>query len=177
MNAPLSIGIGFLLFVGCQSDGPPPALTRTTPDEEPIFIEENKQAGHMESVDIENYIRRRHLSMRSTGSGVYHQVLRDLPGDTARPGQWAVVNFRMELLNGKVCSSSAKGQPERFLIGMDDVESGLHEGIQHLSPGDSAILILSSHRAYGLIGDLDQVPMRSTIVYRIGLVALEDAVR
>lgn len=174
MKALRSMALWILLLGACQDDVPPAAITGASNEAAPGYIEENKQASHVEAGDIDNYTRRHHLTARSTGSGVYHQLLRDLPGDTARPGQWAVVHFRMELLNGKVCSASAKGEPERFLIEMDDVESGLHEGIQHLSPGDSAILILSSHRAYGLIGDLDLVPMRSTIVYHVGLVALED---
>ena len=173
MNVPWWTCLWIILLGACKSEGPPAVITSTSPEQGPAYIEENKQASHIESGDIDNYIRRHRLRPRSTGSGVYHQLVRDLPGDTARPGQWAVVNFRMELLNGKVCATSAKDAPERFLIEMDDVESGLHEGIQHLSPGDSALLILASHRAYGLIGDLDQVPMRSTIVYHIGLVALE----
>jgi FKBP-type peptidyl-prolyl cis-trans isomerase len=52
------------------------------------------------------------------------------------------------------------------------VESGLHEGVQLLSPGDSAILVIPSYRAHGLIGDQDRIPMRSSVVYRVGLVKL-----
>ena len=55
---------------------------------------------------------------------------------------------------------------------MDNVESGLHEAIQHLSPGDSAVIVIPSYRAHGLIGDQDKVPMRSSVVYRIGLVSV-----
>jgi FKBP-type peptidyl-prolyl cis-trans isomerase len=52
------------------------------------------------------------------------------------------------------------------------VESGLHEAIQLLSPGDSALFIIPSYRAHGLVGDMEQIPMRSTVVYHIGLVRL-----
>jgi FKBP-type peptidyl-prolyl cis-trans isomerase len=52
----------------------------------------------------------------------------------------------------------------------DDVESGLHEAVQLLSAGDSAVFILPSFRAHGLAGDRDRIPMRSTVVYRVGVV-------
>jgi FKBP-type peptidyl-prolyl cis-trans isomerase len=57
---------------------------------------------------------------------------------------------------------------------MDNVESGLHEAIQLLSPGDSALFVIPSYRAHGLIGDQDRIPMRSTLVYRVGLVAVSN---
>ncbi|MBK8226789.1 MAG: FKBP-type peptidyl-prolyl cis-trans isomerase [Flavobacteriales bacterium] len=64
--------------------------------------------------------------------------------------------------------------PEGFLVEEDNVESGLHEAIQQLSVGDSAIIIIPSYRAHGLIGDQDRVPPRSTVVYRIGLAGIRE---
>ena len=39
---------------------------------------------------------------------------------------------------------------------------------------DSAIIVIPSYRAHGLIGDQDRIPMRSSIVYRLGVVAITD---
>ncbi|HMC98075.1 MAG TPA: FKBP-type peptidyl-prolyl cis-trans isomerase, partial [Flavobacteriales bacterium] len=89
-------------------------------------------------------------------------------------GEWATVNYRLELINGDSAYASEPGKPESFKIEMDDVESGLHEAIQELSPGDSAIVIIPSYRAHGLIGDQQRVPMRSTVVYHIGLVKVSE---
>ena len=66
------------------------------------------------------------------------------------------------------------GKPGIFRIEHADVESGLHEGVQHLSPGDSAVLVIPSALAFGLLGDRGKIPMRSTVVYHIGLVAVEE---
>ncbi|HRH38295.1 MAG TPA: FKBP-type peptidyl-prolyl cis-trans isomerase, partial [Flavobacteriales bacterium] len=111
------------------------------------------------------------LAMIQSGTGVRYRLIRDVTGDTIVPGEWAKVNYRMELLNGDTAYMSDPGKPESFLVEMDDVESGLHEAIQHLSAGDSAIIIIPSYRAHGLIGDRNKVPPRSTVVYHIGLVA------
>jgi FKBP-type peptidyl-prolyl cis-trans isomerase len=75
------------------------------------------------------------------------------------------------LLNGDTCYRTANGA-ETFRVEHDEVESGLHEAIQHLSEGDSAIIVIPSHRAHGLAGDMAKVPMRSTVVYAIGLETL-----
>ncbi|MBP7516014.1 MAG: FKBP-type peptidyl-prolyl cis-trans isomerase, partial [Flavobacteriales bacterium] len=80
--------------------------------------------------------------------------------------------FNVSLIDGTVCYASAPGEPEDFTIEKDNVESGLHEAIQRLSVGDSAIIVIPSHRAYGLAGDSKKIPMRSTVIYHLRLVGL-----
>ncbi|MBK7382105.1 MAG: FKBP-type peptidyl-prolyl cis-trans isomerase [Flavobacteriales bacterium] len=160
--------LAIVLLAACGGDGVVPAVTKVPTTQEQL--NGNRDAVRLEDRDIDLYAKRFNLDLRKSGTGVRYLLLRDLPGDTIRPDQWAAVNYRMELLNGDTAYSSEKGEPEHFHVEMDDVESGLHEAIQHLSPGDSAIIVIPSYRAYGLIGDMDKVPPRSSVVYRIGLV-------
>ena len=166
----------FALSLGCGNDGRVPAVQRAQPDAEDL-IQENRDAIRLEDRDIDLFVQRQGMAVQKTGRGVRYQLLRDMPGEVVRPGQWALVNYRMELLSGDTAYVSDPSGPEAFLVEMDDVESGLHEGIQFLSPGDSAILIIPSYRAHGLIGDQDRIPMRSTVVYHIGLVRTSGAAR
>jgi len=53
------------------------------------------------------------------------------------------------------------------------VESGLHEVMKYLREGDRAVVIIPSHLAFGLLGDLDKVPPFSTVVYDIYLAEVE----
>jgi hypothetical protein len=39
------------------------------------------------------------------------------------------------------------------------------------------LFIIPSYRAHGLVGDMEQIPMRSTVVYHIGLVRLSGKAR
>ena len=159
-----------LLFVltACGGNGIVPAKGVKQPPAD--LVKDNRDAVRLEDRDIDLYVERNALQVHKSGTGVRHAVLRDMPGDSIRPEQWAVVNYRLELLDGDTAYATAMGEPESFLVEMDDVESGLHEAVQHLSPGDSAIIIIPSYRAHGLIGDMNKVPPRSTVVYRIGLV-------
>jgi FKBP-type peptidyl-prolyl cis-trans isomerase FkpA len=167
----------FSLVMACGGrDGRVPVVQRQQPTGEEM-IRGNQAAVKLEDRDIDLYVERYGLNVQRTGRGVRYQLLRDEPGTLVRPDQWAVVNYRVELLNGDTAYATTPGEPESFKVEMDDVESGLHEGIQFLSPGDSAIIIIPSYRAHGLIGDMDRIPMRSTVVYHIGLVKVRSGTR
>lgn len=158
-----------LVLVACGTDGPSPPAP--SPKEQQHALEEaNQRAMRIEERDITGFVARHHLDTRTSGTGVRWQLLRDMPGDSARPDDVVKVAYRMELIDGKVAYESAPGQPESFRVEHDEVESGLHEAVQHLSPGDSAIVIIPSYRAFGLIGDQQRVPPRSTVIYHIALI-------
>lgn len=163
-----------LPLLACEGPvAPPPAKVGTgaVPVDNRL-MDENKRFAQKEEADIRDWLARQGSPMVATGTGLRYKIVRDVPGDTARPGQVAVLNFAVFLLNGDTCYVSKPGQPARFEIGHADVESGLQEGVQHLSPGDSAVLVIPSALAFGLLGDRDKIPMRSTVIYHIGLVAL-----
>lgn len=161
----------FGLFMACGGDGRVPTQQRTMPSADDM-LKENRDAIKLEDHDIDLFAKRIGLALTPTGRGVRYHLLRDVEGPNAMTGQWATVNYRLELINGDSAYATAPGKPESFLIDRDNVESGLHEAIQYLSPGDSALVVIPSYRAHGLIGDQDRIPMRSTVVYRIGLVSV-----
>lgn len=128
----------------------------------------NKRIAEREALDIERWIQRQGVAMEGSGTGLRYKLIRDVEGTPARPGQYAAVRYSLLLLSGDTAYTSGP-KPERFLIEEDDVESGLHEGVQFLSPGDSAVLVIPSHLAHGLLGDEARIPPRSTVVYHIVL--------
>lgn len=164
------------LFMGCGNDGRVPVVQRQVPTADQL-IQDNRDAVKMEDHDIDLYLDRTGIEALRSGRGIRYRILRDEPGEVVQPGQWAVVHYRVELLNGDTAYSTGPGLPESFKVEMDDVESGLHEAIQYLSPGDSAIFVIPSYRAHGLIGDQDRIPMRSSVVYRVGLVKVSGVPR
>ena len=165
----------FILAMGCGGGGiAPEADEQAIPDQEEL-IKYNQDAVRRENRDIDQYVARLGLKVTKTGRGLQYSLLRDVEGERSKADQWASVNYRVELLNGDTAYATEPGKPESFLVEMDDVESGLHEAVQLMSPGDSAVFLIPSYRAHGLIGDQDRIPMRSTVVYHIGLVKLSDS--
>lgn len=163
-------------LAGCSGNdqAPPAVVGHRTAQPDQSLIEQNKRMAQREEADIQAWIKRQGGTMIATGTGLRYKLLRDVPGANAKPGQVAVLTYTVLLLNGDTAYASAPGETASFRIEHSDVESGLQEGVQHLSVGDSAVLVIPSALAFGLIGDLDKIPMRSTVVYHIGLVGLED---
>ena len=156
--------------IGCgDRQGRVPTDQRPAPTQEEL-IQANKDAIRQEERDIDRYVKRSGLPFLTTPRGVRYVILRDQPGAPVRPDQWVTIHYRVELLSGDTAYSTADNGPESFLVEHDEVESGLHEAVQLLSPGDSAVFIMPSFRAHGLAGDQERIPMRSSVVYRVGLV-------
>lgn len=132
------------------------------------LIEANKKALSQESDQIDAYVKDKGLNVIRTKTGLRYVIYKDVEGDNVKENQEALVNYTVTLLDGTECYSTAD-KPEFFTVGKDYVESGLHEGIQNMSIGDKAIVIIPSHLGHGLAGDLKKIPIKSTIVYDIEL--------
>ena len=164
--------ITFLAFLSCQGKQENVNIDYNK-IKEPL-INANKQSVDMENKQIEGYIKRRGWDMKETGTGLRYMIYEQGKGERAEIGKIAKVHYEVSLINGTTCYSTKNKEPEEFLIGMDQVESGLHEGITYLQEGDKAKLILPSHLAYGLIGDQDKIPSKATIIYDIHLIEVKD---
>lgn len=138
-------------------------------------IHTNKVMMKKESDDIDQYVKRQGWAdkMGVSGTGLRYMIYKD--NDTAEKavkGKFATVKYKISLLDGRECYSSDKDGPKEFLVGQDNVESGLHEAVAMMNVGDKAIFILPSHLAHGLMGDNNKIPPRSSVVYDIELIAL-----
>lgn len=138
------------------------------------MIERNKSLMQQEDTQIEQYISRRNWSMSKTGSGLRYKIDKPGEGENAKLGQIARVNFAVYLLDGTLCYSSDSLGPKQFLIGMDNVESGIHEGVQLLNKGAKATFILPFRLAHGITGDQNRIPGKSTLVCTLELTDLKD---
>ena len=164
-----------LLVAGCtdQPGTPPARSTRhSAPAAQDTMLQENQEIALLEEQDIAAWVQRQGVETHRSGTGVRTHLYSDSAGATAVPGQHARVRFAVSLINGRRCYASQPGGSEEFLIEEDNVESGLHEAIQRMSVGDSAVIVIPSHRAHGLIGDQKMIPMRSTVIYHLRLVGL-----
>jgi FKBP-type peptidyl-prolyl cis-trans isomerase FkpA len=149
-----------------------PKSRPVTPEEvrEPL-MEFNKQIVKSDDEKIRRFIERYNLEMSETGTGLRYNISGEGKGEVAKNGQYAMVDYKVSLLDGTVCYVS-DGQPEEFLIGMDNVESGLHEAITYMKVGQKGKFIMPPHLAHGLIGDEKKIPSRATIIYDIELLNL-----
>lgn len=160
----------FFLFVFSCGDREEAEKTYTKQEYKTILENSNKVKTLREDEDIKNYIKRRGWQAEETGTGVYIVKYEKGTGDSLiKAGNGVRVTFTVSLLNGTLCYSTKDteaGQLE-FEVEKAELESGLHEALTHLKKGDKAIVLIPSHRAHGLLGDMEKIPALSTVIYDI----------
>ncbi|MCB9359833.1 MAG: FKBP-type peptidyl-prolyl cis-trans isomerase [Flavobacteriales bacterium] len=175
MKANLFLVVVIFFLFSCQSDKKGKNSFNNLPEKEikEKLIEANKIAAQKESIQIDGYVARRKWDVTKTGTGLRYLIYHEGKGEKAETGKIAVVKYKVSLIDGTVCYSTKEKGAEEFTIGKDNVESGLHEGITYMKVGDKAKIIIPSYLAHGLAGDLKKIPVRSTIIYDIELIALK----
>lgn len=145
---------------------------KKVPSMKESLLNANKQAVRAENEQIEQFIRRYNWEMKETGSGLRYNIYVNGNGEKATTGKIATLKYEVRLITGDLIYSSEKDGLKEFLIGRGGVESGLEEGILLLRVGDRAKFIIPSHLGFGLLGDQDKVPPKSTLIYDIELISL-----
>ncbi len=134
----------------------------------------NKPALVMEQDEINAYIKYHTYTMQSTGTGLrYMFTKKNEKGKKIITRNEIKVKYNVWLLDGTLCYSSDKKGPKIFGVGIDNVESGVHEGVQLMKEGEKALFILPSHLAFGLIGDRDKIPPKTAVVYEIEILEVK----
>ncbi len=146
------------------------------PDQETIeesLLFANKQAVKEENEQIDRFVKKYKWKMKDTGSGLRYDIYFRGSGIKAEPGKRAVLKYSVRLIDGTEVYSSETSGNKQFVIGHGGVESGLEEGILLLRVGDRAKFILPSHLGFGLLGDEDKIPPKSTLIYDLELLELK----
>lgn len=132
------------------------------------FIDANKQVVQKESDEMDYYARSHKMPFVKTNSGIRYFVYNaSSKGDSIRDGQTISMDFKVSLLNGTPCYSSETEGRKTFVVGHENLESGIHKGVQYLKRGDKALILIPSHLAHGLLGDMKKIPPQMPIVYDV----------
>ncbi|HDP76221.1 MAG TPA: FKBP-type peptidyl-prolyl cis-trans isomerase [Bacteroidales bacterium] len=122
---------------------------------------------------IKAYIDRHMLTMRENPSGLFVHIYGKGSGLHPKKGDLVNYYYRISLLDGTECYKSEPGKPKSIVLGHGGVEAGLEEGIRLMRKGQKALFILPPHLAHGLIGDMEKIPPRASIVYEVKLVDVQ----
>ncbi len=164
-----------MLFGGCQVKSPGDSEKKISPSKikEPL-IQLNKQDIETEEKQIADFLNRYGWEMEETGTALRYMIYQKGNGPKSAKGKLVSIAFTVSLLNGTICYSSDEEGEKEFVLGLNQVEPGLEEGIMLMRTGDKAKFILPSHLGYGLIGDLNKIPQKATLVYDVELLSVKE---
>lgn len=129
------------------------------------FIRANQQLMQKENDEMDFYARSHKMPFFRTSSGVRYYVYKpSAKGDSIRDSMQISMDFEVRLLDGTLCYSSKTEGKKAFMVGHEDIESGIHKGVQYLKKGDKALLLIPSPLAHGLLGDFKKIPPQMPIV-------------
>ncbi len=162
----------FIFLLGCN--GEPQNTHKPKPEDykEPL-MEANRHVVKTENQHIEDFLRRYKWDMEESGSGLRYKIYPDGKGKKAETGLLATISYKIRAITGDVIYTSEEKGLLSFIIGNGEVISGLEEGILYMNVGDKAKFIIPSHLAYGLVGDANLIPGKSTLIYDIELLSLK----
>ncbi len=159
------------ILFGCSEEKETPKEIKWTNESS---IELNKSLAEEEEINIKLYLAQRpNWKMTKTGSGLQYFVYENGQGAVPTKDQIVQVEYQISLLDGTICYQTAKDEFNEFKVDKSDIESGVQEAIKLLKKGDKAKLIIPSHIAHGLVGDLDKIPPMSTLIVDIKILDIK----
>lgn len=135
----------------------------------------NKSLSQKEADDIRLYLEMRpNWEMTRTGSGLQYWIYKEGEGATPKPEEFAEIEYEISLLSGEVCYQTEDDEYEEVRVDHSDIESGIQEALKLMQVGDEAKLIVPSHLAHGLLGDLDKIPPLRSLVIDLKLIGIRN---
>lgn len=167
--------IVFLFMLACRSNNPVPDNSDEKEKEKTIFNEKlikiNRYLVKEDKERIESYIERHQWNMTMSSTGLFYEITQKGTGDSIKTNDIITLNYEIELLDGTKCYSSDSLGAKEFKVGQGGVEAGLEEGVLLLKVGSKARFIMPPYMAHNLLGDMNKIPPRSIIVYKIEIIA------
>lgn len=165
------LGLSSFIFVACQPSEKEKTKKSLPFNEEAIknqFVKANQQLVQKESDEMDYYGKSHQMNFVKTNSGIRYFVYEpSAKGDSIKNGDEITMAYKLSLIDGTECYSSKTEGKKTFLVGQENIESGIHKAVLYLKKGDKAIILIPSHLAHGLLGDYKKIPPQMPIVYDI----------
>ncbi len=160
----------FAIFISGSCSNTPQNTKKEVPSSNEVqqsLEKANRYLVRTENEQIDAYVKRHNLDVTKTGTGLRYVIRKEGDGTPVKRGERVSFKYKVKFLTGDVVYSSDDKGVKTFTVGRGGVETGLEEAVLLLRRGDLATIILPSHLAFGLLGDEDKIPPRTSLVYEI----------
>ncbi len=165
-----------LLLVGMLAACKPPVQERIEQQVDPVseqLIRANQYMQQRHQDHIAAFLERVQWKAEMTPSGLWIVVENQGTGKRVGPQSRVSYSFESTLLDGTPCYNASIQDPKGITVGKGEVESGVEQGLQLLSEGAEAILLIPPHLAHGNFGDRDKIPGNSVLIYTLRVLKVD----
>ncbi|MGB0389976.1 MAG: FKBP-type peptidyl-prolyl cis-trans isomerase [Salibacteraceae bacterium] len=169
----LIVIMALVLSVSCQEDKTTKALPISDQELREKLIEANIRRVQAEKVDIDSLITAKGWNMDTTGTGLRIEIYENGNGDSVKVNRMVEVEYTITMLNGDTVYTSNNQGSKQFKVGMDHIETGIHEAVTYMRVGDKSRVILPSHLAHGFMGDDQSIPPNASLIYHLQILSVQ----
>lgn len=145
---PLFLITWLLMLISCSENAGP----KTNPLSSQELIALNKERHIAEMTWIRNYIATLNMTMQEGSTGFYYTRF-EQGNDSIQPGDEVEIDYHIFHLTTPAYTQEIFHDRKAIKVENDNSEIGIHQALQLLLKGDSAIFIMPSHLAFGLTGN------------------------
>lgn len=157
----------FLISYGCSPKKEKQVEVNWTKEKS---MELNKTIAMEEKVAIKLFLAQHSTwKMIESGSGLQYYIYEHGKGTMPKVGSVVDIEYSISMLDGTLCYETEKDEVIEVVIDHSEVETGVQEGLKKMRAGDRAKMIIPSHLAHGLTGDLNKIKPLTPIVVDIYL--------
>lgn len=171
LNSVLVI-MALVLSVSCQEDKTAKTLPISDQELKEKLIEANIKRVKSEKTNIDSLVQSMGWKMDTTGTGLRIEIYDNGNGDSVKVNKMVEVEYTITLLSGDTVYTSEKQGTKEFKVGMDHIETGIHEAVTYMRVGDKSRVILPPHLAHGFMGDDHSIPSNASLIYYLEIVSV-----
>jgi FKBP-type peptidyl-prolyl cis-trans isomerase len=126
--------------------------------------EVNRYLSEKEQDIMQSYVNRQRLDMKQSGLGYFYQMVEEGRGEKISIDDVARLHGSIFLIDGTPCYSYSERNPLEVKVGSFSGITVLNTALIGVRQGSHLRLVVPAYLAFGLLGDGDKVPPRSSLV-------------
>jgi FKBP-type peptidyl-prolyl cis-trans isomerase FkpA len=159
------------IFIGCSEKEESPKVKINWTKENSIEL--NKRIALEEKLAIKLFLaQHQDWSIIESGSGLQYFIYEKGDGPKITVGSVIDVEYSVSKLDGTLCYKTSDDNVIEIVVDHSQVETGIQECLKKMKEGDKAKMIIPSHLAHGLTGDMDKIPPLTPIVIDLHVIEI-----
>ena len=159
------------IFIGCSEKEESPKVKINWTKENSIEL--NKRIALEEKLAIKLFLaQHQDWSIIESGTGLQYFIYEKGNGPSITVGSVIDVEYSVSKLDGTLCYKTSDDNVIEIVVDHSQVETGIQECLKKMKEGDKAKMIIPSHLAHGLTGDMDKIPPLTPIVIDLHVIEI-----